>query len=102
MVTETGREDAAESVTLNVWVIVPAFGSLTFGAVATLTVGAASSSRMVPVPVPWPAPISALDGLLSVRVKVSSASSVVSLVSGTETVCVVCTPVNVTVPVVAV
>ncbi len=61
-----------------------------------IVTGVVSSFRMVPVP--WPSAIVAFTGLDKVRVKVSSASTAVSPLTGTGTVFVVSPAAKVSVP----
>ena len=86
---------SALSVTVNVKSFDPLFPSVTLGELIE-TVGAPSSSVIVPVPVA--VPIVAFPALLSVATTVSSASSSVSPVTDTSKVWLVVPAANVSVP----
>ena len=81
-----------------VTVVAPPFSAIALSATASVTVGAASSSSIVPVPVEALAGIRAFTGWLSTIFTVSSGSSVPSPLTVTETVALVSPAANVTVP----
>ena len=88
--------DACDSAAVTV--AVPPFSALDAGAAASVTVGAASSSVIVPMPVPAVFDTAALLGLLSVTPTVSCGSSVVSPATATVSVRLVSPAANVSVP----
>ena len=97
-VTVVAALDRWSSVAVTVLTLPGPLSVIALGTTASVTVGAASSSMIVPVPLAPPSASVAFPGLLSVTMTGSSGSSVVSPVTATAMVRLVSPAANVSVP----